>query len=480
MSKTAYITTAIPYVNSKPHIGFALEIIQADVMARYFRLQGFETFFLTGTDEMSLKNVRAAKDEGISTQELCDRNAKAFQALQPGLNIQVDGFIRTSSPIHLEGAQALWSAANPDDIYKKHYSGLYCVGCEDFYSEKDVDGGVCPEHKTPLEKIEEENYFFRLSNYQDRLLELVESDTLRIVPQSRRNETLAFIKGGLLDFSISRSRLRAGDWGIPVPGDPDQVMYVWFDALTNYITALGSKDRTENYLKFWENCDNKNHVIGKGINRFHTIYWPAMLMSAGLPVPDCVFVHGYLTINGEKISKSLGNVIDPIVQAEQHGVDPLRYYLLRAVSPFEDGDFSETRFRDVYNSDLANNLGNLARRVETIGEKAGHVVKEGPAPAPPPGFTEAMDGWRFNDALAALWSVATDMNQRIEEVKPWELQKAGEDRALETFLDEAANGLRNLGHWLTPFMPDTAEKLRNAFAPGNTVVRGEPYFPRLA
>lgn len=480
MAQTAYITTAIPYVNSKPHIGFALELIQADAMARYFRLVGYDTFFLTGTDEMSLKNVRAAKEEGITTRELCDRNSEAFRALQPGLNVDVDGFIRTSSDVHIEGAQALWARCNPEDMYKQHYSGLYCVGCEDFYSEKDVEGNLCPEHRTPLEKIEEENYFFRLSAYETRLLELIESGKLRIVPESRRNETLSFIRGGLRDFSISRSRLRAGDWGIPVPDDPDQVMYVWFDALTNYITALGFKDGDEAYRKYWENCANKNHVIGKGINRFHTIYWPAMLMSAGVALPDCVFVHGYLTINGEKISKSLGNVIDPLAQAAQFGIDPVRYYLLRAVSPFGDGDYSEERFREIYNADLANNLGNLTRRIETIGEKAGFVPESAPINEAPDGFHDAMQDWRFNDAIAVLWSVADDLNQQIESVKPWELQKAGKDDELKAFLEPAVKRLRSLGHYLQPIMPGTASKILTAFEAGKPIHRGEPLFPRLA
>ena len=479
MSNTAFVSTAIPYVNAKPHIGFAFELVQADAVARYLRLCGSDCFFLTGSDENSLKNVRAAQEEGLSTRELCDRNTKHFEALLPGLNISNDDFIRTSGDLHIRGAQELWSRTNPDDIYKKHYSGLYCVGCEDFYNEKEVENGQCPEHKTPLEHVEEENYFFRLSAYEERVLELIESDRLKIVPTSKRNEMLSFVRGGLRDFSISRSRKRAGDWGIPVPGDPDQVMYVWYDALANYVTALDLRDDSDRLRKYWLECDKRIHCIGKGINRFHTVYWPAMLMSAGLPTPTEVFIHGYLTINGQKISKSLGNVVDPLVQVERFGADAVRYFLLRAISPFEDGDYSESRFRDVFNADLANNLGNLARRIETIGAKAGHVPKAAAHVDAPEGYHKAMEEYRFHDAIASLWAVATDLNQRIEEVKPWVLQKEDRTEELSRFLDETIAGLATIGHWLSPFMPNTAERLRAMFEPGKVIDRGDPLFPRL-
>lgn len=477
--KTAFISTAIPYVNAKPHIGFAMELVQTDTVARYLRLTGYDCFSLTGSDENSLKNVRAAEEEGITTRELCDRNTQMFYDLMESLNLDTSDFIRTSSDRHVHGAQKLWSMCKPEDIYKKHYTGLYCVGCEDFYTEKDCPDKVCPDHGTKLELIEEENYFFKLSNYEDKLLELIESNTLRIVPSTKRNEILSFIKGGLHDFSISRSRKRAGDWGITVPGDDDQVMYVWYDALANYITALDLENNGENYQKYWLNAPRRIHMIGKGINRFHSIYWPAMLMSADIPVPTEVFVHGYLTINGQKISKSLGNVIDPVLQVAQYGCDAVRYYLLRAVSPFEDGDYGEERFQEVYNADLANNLGNLARRVETIGAKAGHVPKNVPAEAAPDGYHEAMEDYKFNAAIGTLWSVATDLNQRIEEVKPWVLAKEGKDNEVAKFLDEMIEGLRRIGYWLTPFLPETAEKLTDMFIADTPMERGEPLFPRL-
>lgn len=478
MAETAFISTAIPYVNAKPHIGHAFEFVQTDAMARYLRLIGYDTFSLTGSDENSLKNVRAAQDEGISTQALCDRNTETFKRLIPGLNLSFTDFIRTSSALHIAGAQQFWKRCRPEDVYKRHYSGLYCVGCEDFYSEEDT-GGRCPEHGTPLERVEEENYFFKLSNYQDRIVSLIESGALRIVPDSKRNETLSFAKGGLRDFSISRSRRRAGDWGIEVPGDPSQVMYVWYDALANYITALDIANESGNFRKYWLDCPRRIHVIGKGINRFHTIYWPAMLMSAGYPSPTEVFVHGYVTINGQKISKSLGNVIDPMHQVEKYGADAVRYYLLKAISPFEDGDYSETRFEEVFNADLANNLGNLARRVETIGAKAGFAPKAIGEFTPPAGYHDAMKDWKFHEAVGSVIAIATTLNQRIEAVKPWELQKAGRDADVAAFLGEMTDELRRVAHWLSPFMPATAAKLAAMFRAEVPIVRGDPLFPRL-
>jgi methionyl-tRNA synthetase len=479
MSPTAFISTAIPYVNARPHIGHALEFVQTDAMARYLRLTGRDVYFLTGSDENSLKNVRAAQDEGISTQALCDRNTEYFRELASLLDVSNDAFIRTSGELHKRGAQEFWRRTDPQDIYKKHYTGLYCVGCEDFYSEKEAVDGRCPDHQTPLERVEEENYFFRLSRYQDKLLRLIESNGLRIVPATKRNEILAFIRGGLMDFSISRSRRRAGGWGVEVPGDPDQVMYVWYDALANYVTALDLRDGSPGLEKYWLRSNERIHCVGKGINRFHTVYWPAMLLSAGLPTPTAVFVHGYLTINGQKISKSLGNVIDPRGQVEQYGSEAVRYFLLRGISATEDGDYGEARFRELYNADLANNLGNLARRVETIGAKAAHWPKPEAETAAPAGYHEAMAEFRFSDAAGTLWGLATELNQRIEAVKPWELQKQNKAVELEAFLDEMISSLRAIGRWLEPFLPKTSARIRDMFRPGAPMTRGEPLFPRL-
>ncbi|MEO7911713.1 MAG: class I tRNA ligase family protein, partial [Roseiflexaceae bacterium] len=342
LQATWYVTTSIPYVNAQPHIGHALEDVQADVLARYHRLKREDVWFLTGTDENSLKNVRAAEREGIPTQALVDRNAAQFYALRDSLDLSFDDFIRTSVDArHQAGVQKLWEAcARNGDIYQRAYSGLYCVGCEQFYAESELVDGLCPEHLIAPELVEEQNYFFRLSRYADRLRELIETDQLRIVPRTRKNEVLGFIRGGLEDFSISRSRVRARGWGIPVPGDAEQVTYVWFDALGNYITALGYADDAARYQRYWTHNPQRAHVIGKNIIRFHAIYWPAMLLAAGVLPPTDIFVHGFVTVDGRKVGKSLGNAIDPVALAERYGTDVLRYYLLREIPSTGDGDFS--------------------------------------------------------------------------------------------------------------------------------------------
>ena len=305
-----YLSTALPYVNEKPHCGFALEIIQADVIARYHRLLGEEVFFLTGTDENSLKNVRAAREEGIPVKKLVDRNAKKFYELKKVLNLSFDDFIRTTEKRHIKGAQKLWEACKKD-IYKKFYRGLYCVGCEEFYKESELENGLCPEHKKRPELVEEENYFFKLSKYQDKLKRIIETDEVKIIPKTRKNEALSFINSGLEDICISRSAERGRGWGIPVPDDQTQVQWTWFDALSNYINALGYAENSKKFQVWWTKNENKLHIIGKGILRFHTVYFIGILLSANLKLPKTIFVHGYLTSAGQKMSKSLGNVIDP-------------------------------------------------------------------------------------------------------------------------------------------------------------------------
>lgn len=473
-----YITTAIPYVNARPHIGFALELVQTDAFARYQRSLGKDVRFLTGTDENALKNVQAAEAAGITTRELVDRNSEVFRSLRDTLNLSFDDFIRTSAEArHLEGAQKLWQAAGAaGDIYKKSYTGLYCVGCEQFYAPDELTPeGLCPEHLTRPDRVNEENYFFRLSRYSDRLISLIESGELRIIPESRRNEVLSFIRMGLEDFSISRSVGRAKGWGIPVPGDPSQVMYVWFDALTNYITALDYATDGELYRRYWLDNPDRVHCIGKGVIRFHAVYWPAMLMSVRQPTPTVLFVHGYMTANGQKMSKSLGNVIDPAELVEKYGAEAVRYYLLREVPATSDSDFTYAKFEGRYNSDLANDLGNLLNRtVSMIGR-----YREGKVPAPghvseldrelvsvangvPSSYDAAMRDYDPQEALAAVWRLVTRANQYVEQSAPWTLSKAARDgdseanARLDSVLYNLAEAVRLIAVYLAPFLPATA------------------------
>src|SRR5437762_1071419 len=326
---TYYLTTTIPYVNARPHLGFVLELVQADVLARHRRQRGEAVRFLTGTDDNSLKNVLAAQAEAVPTQVLVDRNAAAFEALREPLGLSFDDFIRTSrDPRHRPGVERFWRACAAD-IYRKHYEGLYCVGCEQFYPPAELRDGRCPEHGTPPQPVAEENWFFRLSRYQERLLALISSGELRVEPAARRNEVLSFIAGGLADFSISRSTGRARGWGIPVPDDPDQVIYVWWDALGNYLTALDYGTDGAAYRRWWAGDGRRLHLVGKGVLRFHAVYWPAMLLSAGLPLPTEILVHDYLTVDGRQISKSTGNGVSPVALVERAAVDAVASWVLR-------------------------------------------------------------------------------------------------------------------------------------------------------
>lgn len=476
MSKKFYLTTAIPFVNAAPHIGFALELVQADAVARWNRANRRDVFFLTGADENSLKNVRAAEAEKISTLKLVERNTQKFLKLTKALNISHDAFVRTSLPGHFAGVQALWQACRKEDIYRKSYQGLYCVGCETFYLSKDLVQGTCPEHRTVPELVNEENYFFRLSNYQARLAELIESGELEILPASRHNEVLSFVKMGLEDFSISRSKARAKNWGVPVPGDPDQMMYVWFDALSNYITALGYGQAAPALFRRYWPADL--HVIGKGITRFHAIYWPAMLLSAGLPLPKKIFVHGYLTIEGNKISKSLGNTVDPFAMVSAFGADPLRYYLLRYVHPTQDGDFSVGKLADAYTADLTNGLGNLVSRITGLIEQNRAVI---PPPKPkkfPAEFGRWMDAGCFDDLLKFIWSEIKRWDTLIATSEPWKLAKEGKTAKLNAVLKQAVSGIVTVAHWLEPFLPETADKIKQALS-AQPITKVAPLFPRI-
>ncbi|EKD56811.1 MAG: hypothetical protein ACD_58C00084G0007 [uncultured bacterium] len=497
-----YITTTIPYVNAKPHIGHALEFVQADALARYYKQQGDEVYFLSGADENSLKNVLSAEKEGISTQKLVDKNSGAFEAMRDYLNLSFDQFFHTSGKNHFIGAQKLWSSCDKDDIYKKSYKGLYCVGCEEFKKEADLVNGKCPEHKSECEKVEEENYFFRLANYKDKLYALIKADKLKVIPETRKNEVLSFIKSGLEDFSISRSIKRAKGWGVPVPGDKNQIMYVWFDALANYITALGYGSKDDKLFKKYWPADV--HVIGKGVTRFHAIYWPAMLMSAEIELPKSIFVHGYVTVEGEKISKSIGNVVDPKEVVEKFGTDALRYYLLKEISPYGDGDFSWKRLEEVYNSELANELGNLVNRVAKLTEGSKlktknlkDIEQEELLKIKIKELEKYMNNFQFDLAIKEIWRVVHRANEFIEEQKPWELarstsslentrDRSGQAKKPEEYIQlqyvlvNLVRAINGIGVCLEPFLPETALKIQKQFAKDYFDIKSEDtLFPRI-
>ncbi len=480
--KKFYITTAIPYVNAAPHLGFALEIIQADVVARYHRLLGENVFFLAGTDENALKNVQAAEKEGISPKQLVDKYSARFKALKQALNLSFDDFIRTTEKRHFKGSQKFWKACQKD-IYKKIYKGWYCVGCEEFKTKKDLINGTCPEHPNKnLELIEEENYFFRLSKYQKQLEKLIKKDKLKIVPLERKNEILQFIKTGLKDFSISRSFERAKGWGIPVPNDEQQIIYVWFDALINYVTALGYASNSKLFKKFWLENNNILHCIGKGIIRFHAVYWPAMLMSAGLPLPKEELIHGYVTINGQKISKSLGNVIDPFELVKKYGTDAVRYYLLKEIPSTKDGDFTIAHFEEVYNADLANGLGNLVQRVAVLAEKAGlKGFKKQKDIIDQIDIANFMDNFDFHQVLIYIWGYMSGLDRYINKERPWE--KSGNDaiKILSKIIvaDEGCRGILNIASLISPFLPETAQRIEEIFTAQRIEAPKKPLFPRL-
>ena len=478
MKTTTYVTTSIPYVNGRPHVGFALELVQADVLARYSRLLGNPTRFQTGTDENAFKNVLSAREAGISTQDLVTKNSQAFRRLADALTISYDTFVRTTDQAHRSAVHAFWQRIIADDIYQENYTGLYCVGCEDFYLEGDLVDGRCPDHDLAPVQIEEQNYFFRLSRYQKQLEEILASDRIRIVPETRKNEVLSFVRRGLRDISISRGSDRSGGWGIHVPDDPSQIIYVWIDALINYLSGLGF-ERADDWPRFWNHDGRKVHVLGKNVWKFHAIYWPALLLSAGLPLPDEILVHGFLTENGKKISKSRGTSVDPLDCIDEVGADSLRYYLLRAVSPFADGDFSTDRLRATHNSGLANGLGNLVSRIATLCEKARYGTFHAPeTPTAPAGYHEALQGFLFDTALKDLWACIAQLNQDIDRKEPWKALKEGRTSGLHGDLTKWLVALHRVAYWLHPFLPTTSERVLEIIS-HEPIKSCTPLFPRV-
>src|SRR3989344_3605090 len=467
-----YLTTAIPYVNGKPHIGHALEYFQADTVKRFHQALGEETLLLSGADENALKNVQAAEAEGIEVQKFLDQNSEVFRLAFETLGIDLDIFQRGSDPkTHWPGVQKLWKLClESGDIYKKSYKGLYCVGCEEFKDETQLENGLCPIHQKKPELVEEENYFFKLSKYQDQLTKLIESNELKITPANKRQEALSFIKSGLQDFSVSRSKERAKGVGVPVPDDPSQIIYVWFDALNIYMTGIGFGTDKDGWKKYWP---ADLHIIGKDINRFHTVYWPAMLLSAGLPIPKQILIHSFITSGGQKMSKTLGNVIDPFVMIDTYGLEPFRYYLLSQIPIDSDGDFTEERFKEIYTADLANGLGNLVARVAKLAENSGFEAGR-PIEEFDPEVKTLLEEYKFNEALAWIWKTISLADQRINQEKPWE-QKG--DKLKET-LDELVKLIQRIGFNIQTFLPQTSEKILTQYQ--GKIKAGPPLFPRLA
>ena len=499
---STYITTTIPYVNARPHVGFALELVQADVLARYHRSVGERVRFQAGTDDNSLKNVLAAQAAGTGVQEFVDANAAAFIGLARPLSLSVDDLIRTSSdPRHRAGVERLWRAcAARGDLYRRHYEGLYCVGCEQFYPAAELRAGRCPEHGTVPELVSEENWFFRLSRYAGRLRGLIADDTIRVQPAERRNEVLAFIDAGLADFSVSRGVERARGWGIPVPGDPGQVIYVWWDALANYLTALDYAGGGGDLGQWWSGASRRIQLLGKGVLRFHAVYWPAMLLSAGLAVPTELLVHGYLTENGRKISKSGGaagasNTADPYELARRYGTDAVRWWLLREVPKGADADFTAARLVARANDELANGFGNLVNRVVSLIHRYydGQVpVATAPAPghgaldaavANAPGLiAAALEDFDFRRATEAAWAIADEANRYVNRARPWELAKSGDDAGLAAVLSGLLRACQAVGEQLRPFLPDAAARITRQCTTDATgcLPRPAPLVPRIS
>ena len=492
-----YLTTPIYYVNDVPHIGHAYTTIVADVLARYRRLKGEDVFFLTGTDENSQKNTEAAAKHGYAEiQPYLDVMSAKWQESFRALEITYDRFIRTTEADHKKAVEKFWRAvAAKGDIYEGVYEGLYCGGCEMFKTETDLVAGDCPLHKTPPKRLKEKNYFFKLSAYRDRLLAHIDANPGFIMPESRRNEVRSYVASFMEDVSISRETVK---WGIPVPDDPGSVVYVWFDALINYLSGAGYGTDEEKFKRFWP---ADLHLVGKDIIKFHCALWPAMLMSAGLPLPERVFAHGFFTVNGDKMSKSLGNVIDPVSLARQYGNDALRYFVLREIPFGGDGDFSTVRLAERYAGDLANEFGNLLHRVLSMAEK----YFEGKVPAPTAGsvpqwaaYEQGMDSLDFAAALDAVWEMLRDSNKMIDTEKPWALAKT-DTAKLAQVLYTLLERLRQAAWMLLPIMPKSARgvlaqlgqpeadksqtwqeaQVWGGLKEGAILAKGEPLFPRL-
>jgi methionyl-tRNA synthetase len=471
-----YITTSIPYVNGEPHLGHAMEFVMADVLARYARKRGETVIFSTGTDEHGGKIAEKAAEQKQEPMAFATKMSKQFSDLAKDLNISNDRFIRTTDEGHEQRSKLIWKALEKD-IYKSKYVGWYCTGDEAFFSEAEVkaNNGVCPNHNRPYEKVEEENYFFKLSKYTKPILEAIEKRSFDVVPDTRRNEILAVLKGGLEDISISRPKDKIS-WGIPVPHDTDQVMYVWFEALLNYITVLGYPEH-DDFKHFWP---ANVQVIGKDIIRFHAAIWPAILLGLGVKLPKQLYVHGFINIEGKKMSKSLGNYITPKEILEKYGTDAFRYYFLRHIPSYNDGDFSWAAFEASYNNELANELGNAVQRTAVMVQKYqdGLIGDIPPAQHDIAQYQAAMEKCRFDRALDHVWDQVRGLNQYIDEEKPWEIAKQKDDEHLREVLAYQASALLEIAELLEPFLPETAKKISVMFSEGIVRPSEQTLFPK--
>ena len=470
--KESYITTAIPYVNGNPHLGHAMDYLLADVLRRYMMSQGAKVRLQVGTDEHGSKIFKKAAEQGMPTQDFVDQNSNNFKSFIHSLGVEYTDFIRTTNADHERRCQEIWKRLS-DYIYKDTYEGWYCEGCEGFVTDKEHDenDGICPDHKKPYTKLSEENYYLKISDFKDRIKDAIESDELKITPTFRKKEFLNLLKD-MPDVSISRPKDKV-EWGISVPGDDSQVMYVWIDALSNYITVLGYPDN--DISSDWP---AHTQIVGKDILRFHAGIWPAMLLGLGLPLPHNLLAHGFITVNGEKMSKSIGNVVDPQDILAKHGLAPFRYYFLRHASTTDDSDFTWEKYEAAY-QELANDLGNLVQRLATLCQKNKLSVDFSFKPADyDADFRTHMDKYEFNVAFDKIWSKIAELNKRIDAEKPWALAKTNPDQAKEV-LASLVEDLLTVNHYLEIFLPDVAEKITDIFDKKDIILPPKtPLFPK--
>ena len=469
--KNIYITTAIPYVNGVPHIGHAMDYCLADTAARYYKMLGDEVRFQAGTDEHGNKIFLKAKESGESTQEYVDKNAAKFREFIHKLGVEYTDFVRTTDADHERRCQEIWKKLEPH-IYKAEYEGWYCTGCERFVTEKECEEnhGICPDHQKPYEKLSEENYYFRISDFKEQVREAIETNRFLILPEFRKKEVLKLLADSP-DVSISRPTSQL-TWGVPVPGDDSQVMYVWIDALSNYITILGYPEK--DISEWWPATAQ---FVGKDILRFHAIIWPAMLLGLGLPLPERVVSHGMVLADGQKMSKSIGNVVDPIEVLERHGLDAFRYFFLRHIDTFADSDFTWEKFENAYNNELANDLGNLVQRLATLAQKNEIKLGEVPELKLPEAYCDLMNKFEFSRAFDFAWEKVQELNSKIDEEKPWSLAKNNETEKFQSCMTSLILGLLSVNKMISPFLPGTSEKIATIFK-DPIVPPEEPLFPK--